>query len=205
MLLCSRTAEQRACRHVAQTEAALHAGGALAGPTSAAAACRPRARPLTRCCSPGSSALSSGARSARGGGHLGVTAGAPCRGAASSARARTASAAEAGRSVESKYAAEYERGLDPFSAFQGRALMSSKARMNIADKLVLGLGSAVVSNKWARLAAVGYAVVMHALMFVVLFRVSHRHHEALAACGGLLPHRTGQPGAIDGSVKTLPK
>jgi hypothetical protein len=106
-------------------------------------------------------------------------------------RARTATHAEVGRSVEDKYSAMYEKGLDPFSEFKGHALQSRKAHMTVADKLVFGLGKAVISNKWARLAAVAYAVLMHVITFSVLLRLSHRHHSLLVACGAHLPHRTG--------------
>lgn len=62
--------------------------------------------------------------------------------------------------------------------------------MNVADKLVFSPGGAVVSNKRARLTAVAYAVMMHVLIFLVLLRLSHRHHDLLVACGAHLPHCT---------------
>lgn len=81
--------------------------------------------------------------------------------------------------AEGKYSKEYERGLDPFSEFKGKQRDSSKLKMNAADKAVHILGQLVVGHKWARLALVGYLILLHILVFGVLTRVAHAHEHAV--------------------------
>jgi CASP C terminal len=108
------------------------------------------------------------------------------------AGARSAVDAEAGRKTEVKYAGQYERRLDPFSEFQGRAREARKAKMSAADRAMLRIGGAMAGSAWVRLAVAGYLLAMHCLVFLVLLRSAHHRsdvvhaHDLLHARGGAM-------------------
>lgn len=123
-------------------------------------------------------------------------------------RTRPAADLESGMAAESRYAVEYERALDPFSEFRGRERDQTRRRMNVADRAMHGMGRLVVGNKWARLLVFGYIVLLHVLIFGVLTRVAHQHHDQLslsaaecerhhftAGASGLPARGTGLPDA----------
>eukprot|EP00873_Tetraselmis_striata_P029350 jgi/Tetstr1/449614/TSEL_036701.t1 len=79
--------------------------------------------------------------------------------------------------VESRYAAEYEEQLNPFAKFQEKQRDNQRKRLSVADKAVLSAGSLILGNKYARLFAFVYTILLHCMVFAVLFRMSHHTHH----------------------------
>uniref|UniRef100_A0A7S1SKV6 CASP C-terminal domain-containing protein n=1 Tax=Tetraselmis chuii TaxID=63592 RepID=A0A7S1SKV6_9CHLO len=104
--------------------------------------------------------------------------------------------------VESRYAAEYEEQLNPFAKFQEKQREGHRRRMSVADKAVLSAGSLILGSKYARAFAFFYTIVLHAMIFAVLFRMSHHTHnthvkdELLASKDAFLQTARNSSGAL---------
>ncbi|XP_063722033.1 protein CASP-like isoform X2 [Symsagittifera roscoffensis] len=74
--------------------------------------------------------------------------------------------------VENRYSAEYENKLDPFTTFSQRERQRKYANLAGFEKVVLNVGQLIFSNRKARIMAFVYAMLLHALVFIVLWRFS---------------------------------
>jgi len=84
--------------------------------------------------------------------------------------------------VESKYKTSYEQRLDPFTSFNKSEKQRKYDQLSLFEKIILSLVRFIASNKNARLAVFFYAVLMHGLVFAVLYKLaltdSCRHEMA---------------------------
>jgi homeobox protein cut-like len=80
--------------------------------------------------------------------------------------------------LERKYSAAYDKQLDPFLAFsaaeQRRRLVSG---LSAAERAAVQGSRLLLAHRWMRLVALGYALALHALMFITLFHFAHVRHE----------------------------
>ena len=74
--------------------------------------------------------------------------------------------------VESRYQGEYERRLDPFQSFSQAERKRKYGQLSVAEKVILSLVRFIVSNKTARLMVTLYSVLLHVLVFVVLYKMA---------------------------------
>eukprot|EP00043_Microstomoeca_roanoka_P009542 m.91049 g.91049 ORF g.91049 m.91049 type:complete len:672 (+) comp14613_c0_seq1:278-2293(+) len=72
-----------------------------------------------------------------------------------------------------KYSSEYEEHISPFHEFSSRERQRRYMNLNAGDRLTLTLGKAILGNKHARLIFLIYAIVLHLLIFLVLYKYSH--------------------------------
>ena len=87
--------------------------------------------------------------------------------------------------VESRYQNEYERKLDPFQTFSQAERKRKYGQLSVAEKVILSLVRFIVSNKTARLMLTLYSILLHGLVFVVLYKVTYFYNE-------ILPHSINQ-------------
>ncbi|KAK6029352.1 CASP protein [Ostertagia ostertagi] len=74
---------------------------------------------------------------------------------------------------ESNYSAQYERRLDPFQRFGQAETQRGYARLPIHDRASLSIGRAVMTSASARMTFFFYLVVLHLLVFLVLYRFAY--------------------------------
>ncbi|XP_075246212.1 protein CASP-like [Convolutriloba macropyga] len=79
---------------------------------------------------------------------------------------------ESKNDVENRYSAEYENKLDPFTTFSQRERQRKYANLAGFEKVVLNVGQLIFANRRARIMAFVYAMLLHALVFMVLYRFS---------------------------------
>eukprot|EP00731_Ephydatia_muelleri_P023122 Em0015g705a len=70
-----------------------------------------------------------------------------------------------------RYSAHYEAQLDPFSAFNSKERQRKYAQLSGPDKATLIMGRFILSNKVARMFTFFYAIFLHLLVMLVLFRL----------------------------------
>lgn len=75
-------------------------------------------------------------------------------------------------SVESRYQAEYEKKLDPFQSFGQAERKRKYGQLTVAEKVILSLVRFIVGNKTARLMVTLYSVLLHGLVFIVLYKMA---------------------------------
>ena len=98
-------------------------------------------------------------------------------GAASSSSSSTSS------SSERRYASLYAESVNPFTAFKARALRESERSLPPSERVALSVARLVFSRKAARSFAFFYALLLHLLIFGVLWfhtvadHCSHHHGE----------------------------
>jgi len=73
----------------------------------------------------------------------------------------------------SRYSSQYEAQLDPFSAFGAKERQRKYTQLSGPDKATLVLGRFILSNKIARMAAFCYTIILHILVFLVLFKIAN--------------------------------
>ena len=73
-------------------------------------------------------------------------------------------------SVAEKYRAIYEDSINPFQQFKQQE-HSRATTLNLPEKLALKFTKLLTSNKYTRLIFVGYACVLHLLVFVSLYEL----------------------------------
>ncbi|XP_023340323.1 protein CASP [Eurytemora carolleeae] len=73
---------------------------------------------------------------------------------------------------ESKYHSSYEQRLDPFTSFNQAEKQRKYAQLTVFEKIILSLVRFIAGNKTARLAVFFYAVVLHGLVFAVLYKLA---------------------------------
>ena len=74
--------------------------------------------------------------------------------------------------VESRYQSEYERRLDPFQSFSQAERKRKYGQLSVAEKVILSLVRFIVSNKTARMMLTLYSILLHGLVFVVLYKMA---------------------------------
>jgi len=79
----------------------------------------------------------------------------------------------ASQDVESRYSSQYEENLDPFSTFSRRERSRRYAQLSPFEKVTLSMGQLVLSSKGARTAAFLYTVLLHLLVFAVLYKMAY--------------------------------
>jgi len=89
--------------------------------------------------------------------------------------------------VESRYNTEYEAQINPFSQFQARQKDTQRKKMSLPERMVYDVGSLLFGNKYARLFAFFYTILLHFMVFAVLFRMTHMSHHAKMAQEELCP------------------
>ena len=72
--------------------------------------------------------------------------------------------------VTSKYSSQYEAHIDPFSDFNRKERQRKYVNLNSAERVVLNLGKMILSDKIARQAVFFYSIVLHMLVFLVLYK-----------------------------------
>ncbi|KAG5450065.1 Protein CASP [Clonorchis sinensis] len=88
-------------------------------------------------------------------------------------------------SVVEKYSQAYEADLDPFSQFHRQERQRHYRDLRPHDKLMLKVFRLVVGNRTARLGAFVYALILHLLVFLALYKAAHFQttaNEAEANC-----------------------
>ncbi|KAJ7375021.1 intra-Golgi vesicle-mediated transport [Desmophyllum pertusum] len=73
----------------------------------------------------------------------------------------------------SRYSSQYEQRLDPFSAFNQREKQQRYMGLSPHEKVTLNLGRFIMSNKVARTIAFFYSLLVHLLIFLVLYKLAY--------------------------------
>ncbi|KAL9980107.1 hypothetical protein ACROYT_G008650 [Oculina patagonica] len=73
----------------------------------------------------------------------------------------------------SRYSSQYEQRLDPFSAFNQREKQQRYLGLSPHEKVTLNLGRFIMSNKVARTIAFFYTLLVHLLIFLVLYKLAY--------------------------------
>ncbi|KAK9826852.1 hypothetical protein WJX81_008080 [Elliptochloris bilobata] len=91
-----------------------------------------------------------------------------------------------GGDVESRYAGAYEERVNPFRDFLAGERAARRRQLNALDRIVFELGQLVSSSRWARACALAYMLLLHALVFISVARLSHRHVMGVLPTGAEL-------------------
>lgn len=75
--------------------------------------------------------------------------------------------------MESRYSSQYEAKLDPFSSFSRKERQRKYMNLSPFEKITLGMGRAILSSKVARTFAFIYTLLVHSLIFLVLYKLAH--------------------------------
>jgi len=71
-----------------------------------------------------------------------------------------------------KYQSGYEQKLDPFHSFGVSEKQRKYSQLSVFEKVILSLVKFMASNKTARLAVFFYSVLLHGLVFAVLYKLA---------------------------------
>ncbi|XP_032823382.2 protein CASP [Petromyzon marinus] len=74
--------------------------------------------------------------------------------------------------TEQRYSTQYEERLDPFASFGHRERQRKYMSLSPWDKATLSMGRFILSNKVARTFAFFYTVLLHCLVFLVLYKTA---------------------------------
>jgi len=74
--------------------------------------------------------------------------------------------------VETRYQSEYEQKLDPFQSFSQAEKKRKYGQLSVVEKVILSLVRFIVSNKTARLVVTFYSILLHGLVFAVLYKLA---------------------------------
>ncbi|XP_038054736.1 protein CASP-like [Patiria miniata] len=75
--------------------------------------------------------------------------------------------------TESRYSTQYEQRLDPFNSFSRKEKQRKYMNLSPFDKATLNMGRLVLSNKIARMIAFFYVIILHLLVFLVLYKMAY--------------------------------
>jgi len=78
---------------------------------------------------------------------------------------------EAVVAVETRYQGEYEQKLDPFLSFSQAERKRKYGQLSVPERIILSLVRFIASNKPARLLFTFYSVLLHGLVFAVLWKL----------------------------------
>ncbi|XP_016360980.1 protein CASP-like [Sinocyclocheilus anshuiensis] len=71
-----------------------------------------------------------------------------------------------------RYSSQYEERLDPFASFSKKERHRRYQSLSPWDKATLSLGRVILSNKTARTVAFFYTLMLHCLVFLVLYKAA---------------------------------
>ncbi|XP_061637023.1 cut-like homeobox 1b isoform X3 [Phyllopteryx taeniolatus] len=71
-----------------------------------------------------------------------------------------------------RYSSQYEERLDPFTSFSKKERQRRYLSLSPWDKATLSLGRVILSNKMARTVAFFYTLLLHCLVFLVLYKTA---------------------------------
>lgn len=74
--------------------------------------------------------------------------------------------------TELRYSSQYEERLDPFSSFSRKERQRKYLSLSPWDKATLSMGRLILSNKTARTIAFFYTLLLHCLVFLVLYKTA---------------------------------
>ncbi|XP_072325219.1 protein CASP-like isoform X5 [Scyliorhinus torazame] len=74
--------------------------------------------------------------------------------------------------TELRYSSQYEERLDPFASFSRKERQRRYLSLSPWDKATLSMGRVILSNKLARTIAFFYTVLLHCMVFLVLYEVA---------------------------------
>ncbi|XP_041052486.1 protein CASP-like isoform X6 [Carcharodon carcharias] len=74
--------------------------------------------------------------------------------------------------TELRYSSQYEERLDPFTSFSRKERQRRYLSLSPWDKATLSMGRVILSNKLARTIAFFYTVLLHCMVFLVLYKVA---------------------------------
>uniref|UniRef100_A0A8C5JDQ0 Protein CASP n=1 Tax=Junco hyemalis TaxID=40217 RepID=A0A8C5JDQ0_JUNHY len=74
--------------------------------------------------------------------------------------------------TEQRYSSQYEERLDPFSSFSRKERQRKYLSLSPWDKATLSMGRLILSNKTARTVAFFYTLLLHCLVFLVLYKTA---------------------------------
>ncbi|KAL5112683.1 Protein CASP [Taenia crassiceps] len=83
----------------------------------------------------------------------------------------TSSSLDRDDAVLARYSTAYEERLNPFRQFGQQERQRRYQALLPHEKIMHNLGRIIVSNRGARLATFGYVIVMHLLVFLVLYKM----------------------------------
>ncbi|XP_072164316.1 protein CASP-like [Diadema setosum] len=75
--------------------------------------------------------------------------------------------------TESRYQSQYEERLDPFNSFSRKERMRKYMGLSPFDKATLNTGRLILSSKIARTIFLMYIIILHLLVFLVLYKMAH--------------------------------
>ncbi|KAK3083131.1 hypothetical protein FSP39_014842 [Pinctada imbricata] len=75
--------------------------------------------------------------------------------------------------AETRYSTQYEEKLDPFSTFSRKERQRKYMNLKPYDKVTLSMGRFIMGNKTARTFAFFYTVLLHSLVFLVLYKLAY--------------------------------
>ncbi|XP_048764884.1 protein CASP-like [Ostrea edulis] len=75
--------------------------------------------------------------------------------------------------AESRYSMQYEERLDPFSTFSKKERQRKYMNLRPYDKITLSMGRFIMGNKIARTITFFYTLLLHSLVFLVLYKLAH--------------------------------
>ncbi|XP_031558255.1 protein CASP-like [Actinia tenebrosa] len=73
----------------------------------------------------------------------------------------------------SRYSSQYEQRLDPFAAFSQREKQQRYMGLSPHEKVTLNMGRFLLGNKMARTISFFYLLLLHLLVFLVLYKMAH--------------------------------
>ncbi|CEM35197.1 unnamed protein product [Vitrella brassicaformis CCMP3155] len=82
---------------------------------------------------------------------------------------------QAADDVESRYSSAYEASVDPFTSFREQEKLRKVQALSFGERVTIGVGGLLLSTRFTRLAALGYVLCLHALVFVMLYRLTHHN------------------------------
>ncbi|XP_077692996.1 protein CASP isoform X3 [Eretmochelys imbricata] len=74
--------------------------------------------------------------------------------------------------TELRYSTQYEERLDPFSSFSRKERQRKYLSLSPWDKATLSMGRLILSSKTARTVAFFYTLLLHCLVFLVLYKTA---------------------------------
>lgn len=86
-----------------------------------------------------------------------------------------------GDDVEARYSKLYEEGINPFHEFQGQQLERRKKGMGVPDRVMYSMGQLVFGTPATRLGMFVYLCVLHALVVLLMMRMTHHSSSLLDA------------------------
>ncbi|PVD31494.1 hypothetical protein C0Q70_06906 [Pomacea canaliculata] len=72
-----------------------------------------------------------------------------------------------------RYSSQYEERLDPFTTFSRKERQRRYGELRPYDKITLSMGRIIMSNKFARVFAFFYTLLLHCLVFLVLYKLAY--------------------------------